>query len=91
MEMVYPYFKLTAKLVHEFDAIECTRPGTYYVVLSNKHSWVKGRSISLLVQLSGKESQTKRCKHSGTFEVEEDENLHILKHLGINPHQISLA
>ncbi|KAI6191381.1 CRAL-TRIO domain-containing protein [Aphelenchoides bicaudatus] len=89
MEMVYPFLKLTAKLVHEFDAIQCTRPGTYYVVFSNKHSWVKSRSVDLLIQLSGEEAQTKRCRQDGTLEVEANDNLHIVKHLKLEPHPIS--
>lgn len=86
--MVYPWFKLTAKLVHEFDAIKCSRPGTYYVVFCNKHSWITGRSVDLLIQLSSEDGLTKRCHHDGTLEVEPD-GVHILKHLQIEPHQIA--
>lgn len=87
--MVYPWLKLTAKLVHEFDAIKCTRPGTYYVVFSNKHSWLTGRSVDILVQLTSEDGQTKRCHHDGTLDVEGSDNLHILKHLQLEPHTIS--
>jgi hypothetical protein len=86
--MVYPWLKLTAKLVHEFDAIRCSRAGTYYIVFSNKHSWVKGRSVDLLVQLSGEGSQIKRCRPDGTLEIEADDRLHIIKHLKIEPHTL---
>lgn len=87
--MVYPMFKLTAKLVHEFDAIKCTKPGVYYVVFSNKHSWLTSRSVDLLVQLTGEDSQTKRCHPSGTLEVEAEDSTHIIKHLAIEPHALS--
>lgn len=87
-EMVYPFFKLTAKLVHEFDAIKCERPGTYYVVFGNKHSWLTSRSVDLLIQLSSEDGQTKRCHYDGTMEVE-PENLCIVKHLQLEPHQVA--
>lgn len=50
--MVYPWLKLSAKLVDENDGIVCESIGVYYIIFSNKHSWLQSRSINIIVLLS---------------------------------------
>uniref|UniRef100_A0AC35UG41 CRAL-TRIO domain-containing protein n=1 Tax=Rhabditophanes sp. KR3021 TaxID=114890 RepID=A0AC35UG41_9BILA len=50
-EMVYPWLKIAAKLVHEAGTIKLDRPGKYYMVFGNKHSWIAKRTIELGLQL----------------------------------------
>ncbi|VDM42464.1 unnamed protein product [Toxocara canis] len=66
LEMVYPWLKLAAKIVHESDRVECTRPGRYWLIFCNKISWLQRRTIHLTMQLSDGET-TKRCHTDGTF------------------------
>lgn len=52
LEMVYPWLKLAAKLVHENDSIECKKPGKYTFVFCNKHSWLSRRTVELFIKIS---------------------------------------
>lgn len=54
-EMVYPWLKLSAKLVDEYDTIRCERAGFYYVVFSNKQSWIHSRAVEAVVLLDDAE------------------------------------
>ncbi|KAE9550019.1 hypothetical protein FO519_006769 [Halicephalobus sp. NKZ332] len=66
-EMVYPFLKGTAKLVHEFDYVDLEKPGTYSLVLCNKHSWLQRRNIDILVQISAPDgTDAKRVYLDGT-------------------------
>lgn len=66
--MVYPWLKLGAKLVHEADSVDCTKPGRYWIVLCNKGSWVYRKTINLIIQLVDKTTErTIRCHIDGTF------------------------
>lgn len=60
---------MSAKLHHEYDAVECELPGVYYVVLCNRHSWLHRRTVDILVQLSPDNTSTnnsfKRCHIDG--------------------------
>ena len=89
-EMVYPWFKLTAKLVHEFDAINCTRAGAYYLVFSNRHSWVKSRTVDLLVQTSDTNGAKRHFADSGGAQPApidaNDASTHIIEQLHLVPH-----
>lgn len=71
--MVYPWLKLSAKLVDENDAIDCRSAGIYYIVFSNKHSWLQSRVIDASVLLSNTNTKgenstqsTKRIHIDGT-------------------------
>ncbi|KAI6173827.1 CRAL-TRIO domain and GOLD domain-containing protein [Aphelenchoides besseyi] len=84
-EMVYPWLKLTAKLVHEFDAIHCTRPGAYYVAFGNKHSWVMARHIDVMIQVTD-DTQTSKCYTDGRLETLNNPAAHIVEQLKIQAH-----
>ncbi|KAI6205721.1 CRAL-TRIO domain and GOLD domain-containing protein [Aphelenchoides besseyi] len=84
-EMVYPWLKLTAKLVHEFDAIHCTRPGVYYVAFGNKHSWVMARHIDVMIQVTD-DTQTSKCYTDGRQETLNDSTAHIVEQLKLQAH-----
>ncbi|KAJ1361927.1 hypothetical protein KIN20_021312 [Parelaphostrongylus tenuis] len=58
--MMYPWLKLTAKLVHEKDYINCTRSGRYNIVFSNKHSWFSRRTVDISVHITEMEGNSKR-------------------------------
>lgn len=65
--MVHPWLKLTAKIVHEMDAVDCQWPGTYYVVFCNRHSWLHKRTVDVVLHLTDTETNvTKRCYPDGT-------------------------
>ncbi|VDK66113.1 unnamed protein product [Onchocerca ochengi] len=66
LEMVYPWLKLAAKLVSEADSIECTRPGRYWIIICNKLSWIRRKTVNLVIQLVCKDN-AKRCYSNGTF------------------------
>ncbi|VDO82554.1 unnamed protein product, partial [Onchocerca flexuosa] len=66
LEMVYPWLKLAAKLVSEADSIECTRPGRYWIIICNKLSWIRRKTVNLVIQLVCKDN-AKRCCSNGTF------------------------
>ncbi|GMT32998.1 hypothetical protein PFISCL1PPCAC_24295, partial [Pristionchus fissidentatus] len=66
MEMVYPYWKLTAKLVHERDEIVCEKTGRYYLVFGNEHSWLTKRGVDLIVNVE-KDGETKRVHNDGSL------------------------
>lgn len=51
MEMVYPWLKITAKLVHERDGIQLNRVGRYHIVFCNKHSWIHRRAVQFYAQI----------------------------------------
>ncbi|KAF8386089.1 hypothetical protein PRIPAC_75231 [Pristionchus pacificus] len=57
MEMVYPYWKLTAKLVHERDELVCEKTGRYYLVFGNEHSWLTKRGVDLIVNVEKGDSK----------------------------------
>lgn len=70
LEMVYPWLKIAAKIRHESGSVECNRTGRYWLVFSNKTSWINKRTVNLTIQLSdGK--HTKRCHTDGTFSCAE--------------------
>jgi len=78
-EMVYPYLKGAAKLVHEFDYVDLEKPGTYYLVLCNRHSWLHRRNIEIVVQLSAPDgSDAKRVYLDGTIKPVDEGLLQIL-------------
>uniref|UniRef100_A0A7E4VUH0 CRAL-TRIO domain-containing protein n=1 Tax=Panagrellus redivivus TaxID=6233 RepID=A0A7E4VUH0_PANRE len=76
-EMVYPYLKITAKLVHEFDYVDLEEPGTYFLVFCNRHSWLQRRTVDVLCQISNADgSEARRVYLDGTLSpVPEDESL----------------
>lgn len=68
LEMVYPWLKLSAKLVPEVDSIECTTPGRYWIIICNKSSWIRQKTVNLVIQLVYKDTgYAKRCHSDGTF------------------------
>ncbi|CAI2355910.1 unnamed protein product [Caenorhabditis sp. 36 PRJEB53466] len=68
MEMVYPWLKITAKLVHEIDGINLNRPGRYHIVFCNKHSWIHRRAVQFYAQLhDDTENSYKRLYTDGTM------------------------
>ncbi|KAL3989544.1 CRAL/TRIO domain family protein [Acanthocheilonema viteae] len=68
-EMVYPWLRLTARLVPEADSIECITPGRYWIIICNKSSWMRRKTVNLIIQLVYKDSgYAKRCHSDGTFE-----------------------
>uniref|UniRef100_A0A183CZS1 CRAL-TRIO domain-containing protein n=1 Tax=Gongylonema pulchrum TaxID=637853 RepID=A0A183CZS1_9BILA len=68
LEMVYPWLRLAAKIVHEADSIECTRPGRYWIIICNRASWIHRKTVNLAVQLVDEKSGcAKRCHTDGTF------------------------
>lgn len=70
LEMVYPWFKIAAKIVHESGQLECSRPGRYSLFFCNKISWLQRRTVNLTMQLS--DGQTTRRYHTdGTFSTAE--------------------
>uniref|UniRef100_A0AC34RFE6 CRAL-TRIO domain-containing protein n=1 Tax=Panagrolaimus sp. JU765 TaxID=591449 RepID=A0AC34RFE6_9BILA len=72
-EMVYPLLKITAKLVHEFDYVDLERPGTYYAVFCNKHSWLHRRTVDVMFQTSAVDgTEPRRVYHDGTTSAIEE-------------------
>lgn len=66
-EMVTPFVKITAKFVHEFDFLDLEKPGTYYILFCNRHSWLHRRNLDSLIQISNPDgSEPKRCFFDGT-------------------------
>lgn len=78
-EMVYPYLKGAAKLVHEFDYVDLEKPGTYYLVLCNRHCWIQRRNVEIVVQLSAPDGgDAKRVSIDGTLKPIDEGLLQIL-------------
>uniref|UniRef100_A0A914E1E5 CRAL-TRIO domain-containing protein n=1 Tax=Acrobeloides nanus TaxID=290746 RepID=A0A914E1E5_9BILA len=73
-EMVYPWWKLSAKLVHDIDSIECKKPGRYYAVFHNSHSWLQNRNVKVMVQLTDSDGNTFRHYQDGAREKISDDN-----------------
>lgn len=68
MEMVYPWLKITAKLVHEIDGISMNRIGKYHIVFCNKHSWIHRRCVQFYGQIHDNAENTfKRLYTDGTM------------------------
>uniref|UniRef100_A0A0R3RUG0 CRAL-TRIO domain-containing protein n=1 Tax=Elaeophora elaphi TaxID=1147741 RepID=A0A0R3RUG0_9BILA len=68
LEMVYPWLRLSARLVPEADSIECTTPGRYWIIICNKSSWMRRKTVNLVIQLVYKDHGcVKRCYSDGTF------------------------
>jgi hypothetical protein len=66
-EMLLPFVKITAKFVHEFDYLDLEKPGTYYVLLCNRHSWLHRKNFEILLQLSNADgSEPMRVYLDGT-------------------------
>uniref|UniRef100_A0A915Q0A8 CRAL-TRIO domain-containing protein n=1 Tax=Setaria digitata TaxID=48799 RepID=A0A915Q0A8_9BILA len=69
LEMVYPYFKLTTRFIPEVDSMECTRPGRYWIIICNRLSWIRRKTMNLIIQLVDNESGVAmRCYSDGTLE-----------------------
>ncbi len=49
--MVYPWLKLSAKIVHEQDSLPCRDRGIYSLVFCNRHSWLQSRTVDLRVEI----------------------------------------
>uniref|UniRef100_A0A0N5B3M0 CRAL-TRIO domain-containing protein n=1 Tax=Strongyloides papillosus TaxID=174720 RepID=A0A0N5B3M0_STREA len=75
LEMVHPWLKISAKLVHEGGSINLNKPGKYYMTFGNKHSWLSRKSIELTIQLNDELGTRKHTIHGGIEEVKEDENI----------------
>lgn len=68
LEMIYPWFKLSAKLVHETDSVECIQPGRYWMIFCNKLSWLHRKTINLSVQIADNNfDNIKRYHTDGTY------------------------
>uniref|UniRef100_A0A914P5Z0 CRAL-TRIO domain-containing protein n=1 Tax=Panagrolaimus davidi TaxID=227884 RepID=A0A914P5Z0_9BILA len=66
-EMVLPFVKITAKFVHEFDYLDLEKPGSYYLLFCNRHSWLHRRNLDALIQVSNVDgSEPKRIFFDGT-------------------------
>jgi hypothetical protein len=66
-EMVLPFVKITAKFVHEFDYLDLEKPGSYYLLFCNRHSWLHRRNLDALIQISNVDgSEPKRIFFDGT-------------------------
>uniref|UniRef100_A0A183BK20 CRAL-TRIO domain-containing protein n=1 Tax=Globodera pallida TaxID=36090 RepID=A0A183BK20_GLOPA len=96
LEWVYPWFKLSARLHHEWDCVDCSRPGSYWLLFSNKHNWLNRRTIEVIVQIerveeSGK-SKIRNVFPEGkepTIDGEtEEETLSLREYLQIEPEQM---
>uniref|UniRef100_A0A1I7XGB9 CRAL-TRIO domain-containing protein n=1 Tax=Heterorhabditis bacteriophora TaxID=37862 RepID=A0A1I7XGB9_HETBA len=69
LEMVYPWLKLSAKIVHERDSIICDRNGKYHVVFCNKHSWLSRRTVDSCVHITDSDGNIKRLHSDGTLSI----------------------
>ncbi|PIC21602.1 hypothetical protein B9Z55_026377 [Caenorhabditis nigoni] len=67
LEMVYPWLKITAKLVHEKDGIKLNRVGRYRIVFNNKHTWVARRYVQFYGQIQDGDNSYKRLFTDGTM------------------------
>ncbi len=52
LEMVYPWIRVTARLVPEQDEILCSKPANYYLVFCNKSAWVTRRNVYVHVSVT---------------------------------------
>ncbi|KAL3103391.1 hypothetical protein niasHS_002577 [Heterodera schachtii] len=85
LEWIYPWLKLSARLHHEWDCVDCSRPGIYWLLFSNKHNWLHRRTIEVYVQIERIEKGGKRQilrifpegKESTNEGAEEEETLNI--------------
>ncbi|KAF7635623.1 CRAL-TRIO domain-containing protein [Meloidogyne graminicola] len=82
-ELAYMWFKLTAKIHHEWDYIECNKPGIYWIIFSNNHSWLNKRSIEVLINLNIEKNIIKRIWHDKEQTGMENIDLMKLLHVGI--------
>lgn len=68
LEMVYPWLQLSAKLVPEAGSIECKTPGRYWIIICNKSSWIRRKTVNIVIQLIYKDGEyVQRCHSDGTF------------------------
>ena len=49
----------------QFDCIDCSKPGSYWLIFSNQQSWLHRRNIEVLVHLERKEGVNKGEKWIG--------------------------
>ncbi|CAB3400786.1 unnamed protein product [Caenorhabditis bovis] len=66
MEMVYPWLKLAARLVHENDSLNITKDGKYHIVFRNA-SWLTKRNIDFYAQVTDEDGICKRVFTDGTL------------------------
>uniref|UniRef100_A0A915P7T7 CRAL-TRIO domain-containing protein n=1 Tax=Meloidogyne floridensis TaxID=298350 RepID=A0A915P7T7_9BILA len=74
MEWVYMWFKLTAKIHHEWDSVECTQPGIYWIIFSNCHSWIHKRYVEVIIQLTSEDNEQTNIKRIWHDKREEENN-----------------
>ncbi|KAL7080254.1 hypothetical protein ACQ4LE_000971 [Meloidogyne hapla] len=90
MEWAYMWFKLTAKIHHEWDSIECTQPGIYWIIFSNTHSWLHKRFVEVIIQLTtenNKQTNIKRIWHDKRETETNMENNEDLRKLFLMKHK----
>uniref|UniRef100_A0A8R1E3M8 CRAL-TRIO domain-containing protein n=1 Tax=Caenorhabditis japonica TaxID=281687 RepID=A0A8R1E3M8_CAEJA len=64
MEMVYPWLKIAARLVHEQDELSLNRPGRYHIIFCNNHSWLSRRAVQFYAQIFDHSDKSCRRLHS---------------------------
>ncbi|WKY14756.1 hypothetical protein Q1695_000354 [Nippostrongylus brasiliensis] len=67
LEMIYPWLKLSAKLVHERDSLVCQRSGRYHIVFCNRHSWFSRRSVEHYLYATDAEEKAHRVHSDGSL------------------------
>ncbi|XGW30303.1 hypothetical protein V3C99_009353 [Haemonchus contortus] len=67
MDMIYPWLKLSAKLVHEKDSVDCQKSGRYHIVFCNKHSWLSRRTIDHYIHITDQEGNSERVHSDGNL------------------------
>ncbi|MFH4974152.1 hypothetical protein AB6A40_000861 [Gnathostoma spinigerum] len=65
-EMVYPWIKIAARIVHETDSVKCERPGRYWLVFCNQKSWLQRRTVNIVLQITHPDGKKKRLYLDGT-------------------------
>ncbi|VDL75446.1 unnamed protein product [Nippostrongylus brasiliensis] len=67
LEMIYPWLKLSAKLVHERDSLVCQRSGRYHIVFCNRHSWFSRRTVEHYLYATDAEEKAHRVHSDGSL------------------------
>uniref|UniRef100_A0A0N4ZP67 CRAL-TRIO domain-containing protein n=1 Tax=Parastrongyloides trichosuri TaxID=131310 RepID=A0A0N4ZP67_PARTI len=75
LEMVHPWLKIAAKLVHEGGSIKLNKPGKYYMSFGNKHSWLTKKNIDIVIQLKDELGTRKSSLQGQLNEVKDEENI----------------
>ncbi|CAJ0566955.1 unnamed protein product, partial [Mesorhabditis spiculigera] len=65
-ELVYPFIKVAAKLVHERDSVKCNKEGRYFFLFCNKHAWLSKKTADVMLTVTNSDGERRRVFADGT-------------------------